>query len=239
MRRRPESRHRRRNRPSREVFCPAERPRGTFAAKGVVFSPTEPFVLSGDACGSTFSIWSQGLPVGRPMPRRNQTLTGRSPNAPSPSVSATSSLTSSGPTSESRRSLARRSVQPRGRERRRLSGGILASRTVRYARGCLRADVPPRSKGHGVDHSMRRCQDPRRFADIVGPSIQDVVRETLAAKGGYSRPPNRSFRPGMPVGRRSPGQTANGLVARCPVAIKRGRDGRPMRRRHQYPRRRY
>ena len=107
MRRRPESRHRRSNRPPREVFCPAERPRGTFAAEGVVFSPTEPFVLSGDACGSTF-LWSQGQRVGRPMPRRNQTLTGRSPNAPPPSVSAASPLTSSGPTSGGRAKVGHR-----------------------------------------------------------------------------------------------------------------------------------
>ena len=219
MRRRPESRHRRSNRPPREVFCPAERPRGTFAAEGVVFSPTEPFVLSGDACGSTF-LWSQGQRVGRPMPRRNQTLTGRSPNAPSPSVSATSSLTSSGPTSESRRSLARRSVQPRGREGRRLSGGILAGRTVRYARGCLRADVPPRSKGHGVDHSMRRCHNPRRFVDTVGPSIQDVVRETLAARGGLFSPAEPFVPSGDARGRRSTRSKGQRVVARCPVAIK-------------------
>jgi hypothetical protein len=254
--------------------------------------PAEPFVPSGDARGSTCHP-VKGQQVGRPMPHCNQTLTGRSPNAPSPSVSATLPLTSLGPTSE---------TSPGGRERRRLSGGILASRTVRYARGCLRADVPPWSKGHGVDHLMHRCQGPRRrrrhcwalylrcrhspaccsgrrekprevsetrgtsispvgwtghsawgclWGDVSsGPRAESAVarcavarnldvavdidlprevfrpaerpRETFAAEGGgNSCPLNHSFRPGMPVGRRSTRSNANGLVARCPVAIKR------------------
>ena len=69
--------------------------RETLAAKGGLFSPAEPFVPSGDARGRR-STRSKGQRVGRPMPRRNQTLTGRSPSAPPPSVSATSPLTSSG-----------------------------------------------------------------------------------------------------------------------------------------------
>ena len=43
---------------------------------------------------------SNGQWVSRPMPRRNQRLTVRLPNAPSPSVSATLPSTSSGPPSE-------------------------------------------------------------------------------------------------------------------------------------------
>ena len=100
--------------------------------RGGAFSPAEPFVLSGDACGPTFpSVNWPG--VGRLMPRRNQTLMGWSPNALSPSVSATSPLTSSGPTPRRHRSPARISSGREAERGVRCRGVIPASQTVRYA----------------------------------------------------------------------------------------------------------
>ena len=67
---------------------------------------------------------------------------------------------------------------PSGREAKRgvrCRGGILASQTVCYAQGCLRADVPPGQKDTGL---VTRCAVARICnvaVDIVGPHIQDVV----------------------------------------------------------------
>ena len=66
---------------------------------------------------------------------------------------------------------------------------------------------------------MRRCQNPRRFVDIVGPSIQDVVRETLAARGGLFSPAEPFVPSGDACGSIHSQSNVNGTVAQCAVAI--------------------
>ena len=110
--------------------------------------------------------------VSRQMPCRNQTLVGRSPNAPSPSVSATSPSTLLGPTPRCRRYPAK---APSGREAQRdvrCRGVILASPNRSSARGCQRADVPP-PPGQTDKGLVPRIHN--IAVDLVGPHTRDVV----------------------------------------------------------------
>ena len=172
------------------------------------------------------------MPVGRST--RNQTLTGRSPNAPSPSVSATSPLTSSGPTSETS-SFPCKALRPAERPREASAVGWHACQPNRSLRPRM---LPPGQKDTGL---ITRCAV-ARIRDVsptlLGPQSKMSYEKRSPPRGGIlAHRTVRSVRgcPSVDVYR----STANGLVARCPVAIKRGRDGRPMRRRHQYPRRRH
>ena len=88
---------------------------------------------------------SNGQWVSRPMPRRNQRLTVRSPNAPSPSVSATLPSTSSGPPSETSSFSCK---EPRQAERPREASAVEVAFLPASAREVSRArtatpSIPP------------------------------------------------------------------------------------------------
>ena len=159
---------------------------------------------------------------------RNQTLTGRSPNAPSPSVSATSPLTSSGPTSETS-SFPCKALRPAERPREASAVGWHACQPNRSLRPRM---LPPGQKDTGL---ITRCAV-ARIRDVsptlLGPQSKMSYEKRSPPRGGIlAHRTVRSVRgcPSVdvhPVKRPTgwspdaPSQSnVDGTVAQCAVAI--------------------